>query len=349
MNIALGTLVIMSTFTGNQQSIKKGKKTFWGKLKSLISPYTCLLLFFLLIFTAYCCLADEKLGKPKEKVLDETKAEDAAIAEPIIIWFHTADKDPNILRIALSGGIFTHVLFEGMHIDDVRSYRFNLKVREVLRICRSAKVKVIWGRWLWPGHNLTRFTGNEIFDADYYVRQISNIKKEARQMGADYTSLDLEPYGHHAVKGLTRRSLTESEFEMITGAIDTAVKVVGQVDYVMPAALPYPRHTRFRRELYKSLQKLGRFSIAEHTYYNNESGLHCKNNIFDVFGAYCRKDPYRPKYPTVPYFAPREILERQDLWAHKKGLFIYPGEQKDLWETAIEFSKIKSIRPNKGK
>ncbi|GAH39525.1 unnamed protein product, partial [marine sediment metagenome] len=45
-------------------------------------------------------------------------------------------------------------------------------------------------------------------------------------------------------------------------------------------------------------------------------------------------------------FTPGEILKRQDLWAHKKGLFIYPGTTKnDVTATALEFSRIRTIQP----
>lgn len=99
----------------------------------------------------------------------------------------------------------------------------------------------------------------------------------------------------------------------------------------------------FTHDMYRPVQKLGKFSIAEHTYYNNSSRLHCKDNIFDVFGAYCSKDPYRPESPSSPRFTPREILERQDLWAYKKGLFIYPGVDENASEVAFEFSKISTF------
>ena len=270
-------------------------------------------------------------------------------AQPIIIWFHTVGKDPNILRIALSGGVFTHVMLSGVHYDDIPDYfsRRDCDFQELLKICKQANIKIIWNRWAWPGYNFKNFTWDDIFNPAYYAKQIRHIKKEARQIGAHFTCLDFEPYGKSLVKPLRIGNMPEKEYSQLTQAVETAVEQVGQVDYIMPAAYPYPYFTRFERDMYRPLQKLGKLSIAEHTYYNNPAYFHYPDNTFDVFGAYCRKDPNNLGVPSCPYFTPREILERQDLWKHKKGLFIYPGEGKNALETALEFSKIRRLRPKR--
>lgn len=270
-------------------------------------------------------------------------------AQPVIIWYHNVSKDPHILRVALSGGVFTHVMLSAVHYDDIPDYfsRSDCEFQELLKICKQANVKIIWNRWAWPGYNFKNFTWDDIFNPAYYVKEIRHIKKEAQQIGAHFTCLDFEPYGKSLVRPLRRRNMTEKEYSQLIQAVEIAVKEAGQIDYIMPAAFPYPRHTRFERDMYRPVQKLGKFSIAEHTYYNHPGRLHCKDNIFDVFGAYCSKDPYRSESPNSPYFTPREILERQDLWAHKKGLFIYPGGGKNALETALEFSKIRRLRPKR--
>lgn len=261
-------------------------------------------------------------------------------AQPVIIWYHTVDKDPEILRLALSGGVFTHVMLSTMHrYDRDLKYHFDHTcLRELRTICHEADVKVIWQRWAWPGYGLKNFRWNDIFDPNYYIEEIRNIRKEAQQIGAHFTCLDFEPYAKSLVRPLRGRSMTEKEYSQLIQAVEIAVKQAGQIDYVMPAAFPYPRHTSFTRDMYRPVQKLGKFSIAEHTYYNNPSRLHCKDNIFDVFGAYC---DVNPDYSVPsPRFTPREILKRQDLWANKKGLFIYPGSRKNRSELAIEFARL---------
>lgn len=264
-------------------------------------------------------------------------------AQPVIIWYHTVGKDPDTLRIALSSGVFTHVMLSAMHrYDRDLKYHFDHTcLRELRTICYEAGVKVIWERWAWPGYGLKYFRWNDIFDPNYYVEEIRNIRKEAQQIGAHFTCLDFEPYGKSPVEVLRKRNMTEMEYSLLAQAVEIAVKQVGQIDYILPAASPYPRHTHFKRDMYRPVQKLGKFSIAEHTYYNHPGRLHCKDNIFDVFGAYCKVNP---DYSVpAPCFTPREILERKDLWADKKGLFIYPGTLKNTLEVAVEFSKIKNF------
>jgi len=270
-------------------------------------------------------------------------------AQPIIIWFHTVNKDPNILRIALSGGVFTHVMLLGLHYDDIPDYfsRSDCYFQELLNTCRQANVKIIWCRSAWPSYNFKNFTLDDIFNPAYYIEQIARIREEVQQIGAHFTCLDFEPYGKSLVRPLRIGNMPEKEYSQLAQAVEAAVEQAGQVDYIMPAPYPYLTYTRFERDMYNQLQKLGKLSIAEHTYYNNPAYYHCANNIFDVFGAYCRKEPNNPRVPSCPYFTPREILERQDLWAHKKGLFIYPGEGENALETALEFSKIRRLRPKR--
>ena len=62
-----------------------------------------------------------------------------------------------------------------------------------------------------------------------------------------------------------------------------------------------------------------------------------------MFGAYVGVTKENKKHPHLPLFTPREILERQDLWAHKKGLFVWAGG--DPHGVALEFSRIRAIQP----
>jgi hypothetical protein len=299
----------------------------------------------LLTISASCVAQAKQSDSNSEDRQDPNKTDltTAIPAQPVIIWYYCADEDPGTLRIALSSGIFTHVMLSAMHRydRDLKYYFDHTNFRELRTICYEAGVKVIWERWAWPGHRLKNFRWNDIFDPNYYVEEIWNIRKEAQQIGADFTCFDFEPYGKSPVEIFRQRNMTEMEYLLLVQAVEAAVKQVGQVNYVMPAAFPYPRHTSFKRDMYRPLQKLGRFSIAAHTRYNSPSRLYCKDNIFDVFGAYCKVNP---DYSVpAPCFTPREILERKDLWADKKGLFIYPGIRTNVLDVAIEFSKIKGF------
>ena len=297
---------------------------------------------------SYSSKESNPISLHQQKANDPNGSSPATASQPIIIWYYTLHhENPEILRTVLSNGIFTHVMLSGIHKDDIPDYskRPIYKFQEALKICKEAGVKIIWKRWLWPGYNFSNFTEDSVFDPNYYAKQINQIRYETKKIGADYSALDCEPYGKSSLTPMRKRTLRRSEFEKMTDAVNKAIETKGQVDFVLPAAFPYPRHARSFMHFYRPLEKLGKLTIAEHTYYNNPSRLNCENNVFDVFGAYCKKNPFRSESPTAPCFSPREILKRQDLWAHKKGLFIYPGNVRDSLELAIEFSKIKLVKP----
>lgn len=336
-----GNVVIMKTMD-NGNNIKgefRDMRPALEKYYQSNNPLRFLLLFsVLLIIFCGLCSADQKNAEPN-------KVEEKHSVEPMIIWYQVATKDPAILRRVLSSGIFTHVMLGGMHAFDLPDYSSDKNFREQILACKEAGVKIIWRRWLWPGYNFRGFTIDSIYDPKYYIAQIQAIKKESGLIGADYTAFDAEPYGKTPVKKLRKRNLTQAEYDLLEKAILEATEQAGKVDFVLPAHYPYPRHTSFTRDLYRPFDKFGKLTIAEHTYFDNASRLHCKDNEYDIFGAYCMIKALRPGSPTAPYFTPRGILQRRDLWGNKKGLFIYTFPETETWKIALEFSKIKNPYP----
>jgi hypothetical protein len=275
----------------------------------------------------------------------DTKSIPAEVPEaPMIIWFQDIETGPEALELAMSGGIFSHVMLEGVNQLDRANYFTKRKFRQALEVLRKHKnVKVIWCRWLFPGHKLDKFKFEDIFDPQYYVRQIRQIKEEAKIIGADFVAFDSEPYANCPLQILPHRKLLEPRFNILRDAIKTAVKTEGQVDYIMPA--DFQLKGRYRH-LYSATFVLGKTVIAEHTYRDVPRMREDKRRPYDIFGAYVSIKKEDPQKTTMPYFTPREILERQNLWAHKKGLFIFPGIGiKNITAVAREFSKIKYIQP----
>jgi hypothetical protein len=285
--------------------------------------------------------AKNNSGDPNKVVTNKASLESPS--RPFIIWYHTIETGPEILRLAISSGIFSHVMLRGLHEFDrpIEVILNNPNFTKCLKYCRERNVEVIWARWLYPGYKFKGFSFKDAFDSQYYIRRIQQIRKEARLMGIDLVAFDAEPYGHSQLNRLKpdkQINLSEAEFEALNDAVKTATNVAGQVDFVLPSGAMTHRH------LYNATHHIGKFAISEYTYYDNPWRLKVKVP-YDVFGAYVSVKKENKKHPDLPYFTPREILEKQKLWSHKKGLFIYPGMPKESGAVALEFSKIKTVKP----
>jgi len=310
------------------------------------NPFPGLIVFFgfcLCLFLNHNCEGNYK-GDPNY-FLKDVKPSDVPL-KPIIIWFHWVETDPEILRVALSSGIFSHVTLEGLHEWDRPNYPNNANVKKLVALCKKEGVKLIWTRWLWPGYKLRGFTFKDACDIKYYTQRIRNIKQEAKLIGADFVAFDAEPYARNPMKPMKtgRLKLSEAEFDVLNNAVQRAIKIEGQVDFIYPAGRIGKHH------LYSATYALGKTVIGTHA--NRDIPWRRRlNRPYDIFGAYVnikKNDPNCPDGPG-PYFTAREILERQELWVHKKGLWIYPGTAgRDIERVAAvarEFSRIKHIEP----
>ncbi|MBN2455220.1 MAG: hypothetical protein JXB29_01580 [Sedimentisphaerales bacterium] len=264
---------------------------------------------------------------------------------PMIIWFQDIETGPEALDLAISSGLFSHVLLEGVNYLDRQNYYTVPKFRQSLEVLRKHKdVKIIWCRWLYPGHKLDNFKFEDAFDANYYVRQIRRIREEAKLMGADFVAFDVEPYVKCPLLALPNRRIPEAKSNAIRDAIRTAVQSEGKVDFVLPA--PFICQASLKH-LYEATSEIGEDAIAEHTYRDVPKMRNDKRRPYDIFGAFVSVTKTDPNNPDTPFFTPREILERQELWSHKKGLLIFTGLYDNSISVAREFSKIGSVRPVK--
>lgn len=264
------------------------------------------------------------------------------LSPPMIIWWGRMDDPHQTLRLALSSGVFSHVMLVCVHRYAGRDLRYRKNIQKALALCKQKGVTPIWTRWLYPGSELKGFTYEDAFSSEYYITQIQNIRAEAKQRGISLVAFDAEPYANLQLEGITRRRLSDEEMSSLNKAIEIAIKAAGKVDFVLPSSGELNKH------FYNFTRHLGELTISEYTYYDYPPA-HTpkirKERPFDIFGAYVgitKENKYKPK---LPLFTPREILARQDLWAHKKGVFVYPGGRKEAALVALEFSKIKTVYP----
>lgn len=260
--------------------------------------------------------------------------------KPVIIWFHNlAVKKPSTLEKAISNGIVSHALMLFLHpLDAPLDHRAMVKVRRAVGVCRKYKTEVIWARTLWPTYKVEGIKKSVFFDPNYYAQAIRQIKAEASLIGVQLTAIDTEPYGYFPFKYEFRKPWNVEDFNAVVRAVSQAIRKENRVDFVFPSAVST------KKRLYNALAELGKLKIAEHTYYDIPAIIKDKKIPYDIMGVYLNVTKHNDKHPTAPYFTPREILERQDLWAHKKGLFIYPDDE-NIEKVAEMLSKISDIQP----
>lgn len=257
--------------------------------------------------------------------------------KPMVIWFHNAGSTkPASLRKVLSCGVITHVLILYLHPSDAPLNR-QPNVVDAVRICRDAGVSVIWFRTLWPTYNVSGFTKERLYDESYYADLIRKIREEARNLQVEFVGIDTEPYGYFPFKEELRKTLRKDDFDKMRNAVSLAVEKEGAVDFVMPAGM-------LKKQMFDAVVELGKLKIAEFTYYDAPWKVNDPNTPFDIFGAYISVSKNNKVAPRYPFFTAQEILERQKLWSHKKGIMLYPKED-EVEALTKQISKIKVIVP----
>jgi len=281
------------------------------------------------------CTGDERSVAPNQT----TKKEQA---KPIVIWFYTIHRDkPIALETALSSGLISHVMMKFTHRKD-RNWKKSENAHLALALIRKYKAKLIWARSVWPYYNIADSSSEDLFDPDYYFQEIQALRAEARGQKADFVALDTEPYGYTPMKKYLRGydKLTGRQREQLSRVIEQVTKAAGKVDFVLPAGSLASTHP------YNILAGLGRYRIAENTYYNNEKNIKAIKYPYEIFGAYLNTVRENPDYPKSPFFTVRDVFEKSHLWSAKKGLFLYPKENKAL-EVARELAAYAKTLPQK--
>jgi hypothetical protein len=187
-------------------------------------------------------------------------------------------------------------------------------------------VKVIWSRSIWPNHIIDDVRLSDYFDPDYYINEIKILRKETEKLGADYTSLDMEPYAYCPMQKLWRNrfSLSPQQERLLTDAMDKVFAAVGQVDFIYPGGYVRSKHPA------NVFARLGKIRISTDTYYDNPDRLKLIKYPYDIFGLDVDTQRYNKHMPQLPFYLVSDIFERSELWSHKKGVFIYPNEHRAL-------------------
>ena len=264
--------------------------------------------------------------------------------KPQIIWFHNAaEHTSNIsLKTALSSGLISHVMIFCMHEKDMLEIPSH--VEEAIELVKKSGAKLIWSRSAWPWYKVENTKVGEIFSAQYYIYLIASLKKEANDIGADYCALDFEPYANSILKPYLRSrdriQLNKSQKFELQKALAETVKVIGKVDYVLPAASLDQNHP------YNLFASLGDNLISEHTYYDDPEQIKKIKYPYQIFGAYLNHTKENKNSLTKPYFLANEIFEKSNLWSQKKGVLIYTSSKQSLQvaKDLVRYSKTLPVR-----
>jgi hypothetical protein len=273
---------------------------------------------------AASCKADE-VKDPNASSQSGTRADPNR--KPIIIWHYHSIRDPiESLNLALSSGLITHVSIGGtLHRKDL-DYKKNAKALEAIKIAKSFGAEVIWVRPLWPLYSVEESSPEDLFDPDYYIREITILRDEKKAVGADFVALDQEAYGNTPLKKYLRgrNPLTESQRKRLENVIEQVIKTTGKVDFVLPAGIVFPL------EPANILSRLGMNRISETTYYDNAALRARIQYPYEIFGVYLNTVKENKDIPNLPLYLVSEIFENPQLWSDKKGLFLFPKEYNAL-------------------
>jgi len=245
-----------------------------------------------------------------------------AKTKPIVIWFHSYYYSDESLKTALSSGLITHVMLQHMHRAD-SDWKTNAPVRKAIEVMKKSDAKLIWSRNLWPYYNNENIKLSDFFDPSYYIQEINALRAEAKEMGADFVSLDNEPYGKSIMAYYlkSRRKPTVREREKLKAAVKQAVATVGKIDFTMHAGA-------IGRPSFAILAQLAQNRICEQTYWFDKERYKKIKYSYEIFGAYVNTTRKRPEKPHAPYFVVSDVFERSHLWSDKKGVFLYTTREK---------------------
>ncbi len=286
------------------------------------------------------CSASDSDDKAKVQSHDVESA--PSVTKPMIIWFHSgASNSPESLKLALSSGLITHVILLYMHRADA-DWKANTAVQKAIEIVKKSDAKLIWSRDLWPYYANAGIKLSDLFDPNYYIKEIRALRAEAKEIGAGFVSLDNEAYANsrmkHYLKG--RRKLSHEDLDKLRAAIDKTVATVGKVDFTMHAGWS-------SRPCVAILAQLGRNRICEETYWLDEERYKAIKYPYEIFGVYVNTVRKRPGKPNAPYFLVSDIFERAWLWSDTKGLFLFT-DSKNAMAVAKELLAYANNLPRKG-
>lgn len=293
-----------------------------GRIYCRIGFLTLIVALVFAVWTTSC-----KSDKTKDPNKSASNSETVKEKEkPIIIWFHNGVTDsPKALKLALSSNLITHVMIKYMHRADA-DWEKKLEVRRAIEIVKNSDAQLIWCRNMWTYYNNKNAKKEDLFDPNYYIKEILALRAEASKMGADSVAFDLEAYGNSPMCAYMKGDVTLSgeDLQGLKSVIKKVINEAGKVDFILPAGW------RGNRMPYDILAELGANRISESTYYFNYERIKKIKTPYEIFGAYVNTSRRREVNPSSPYFLASDVFENSHLWSDKKGLFLYPREKNAL-------------------
>jgi len=290
------------------------------------------------------CSGDDDTRSPaktgQEKVAGGPKE------EPIIIWHwgsYYDDLEP--LKLALSTGLVNHVTIGTIHRKD-KDFRKDLKVLKAIKIVKDSGVKLIWLRWLWPAYDVKESRAEDLFDPNFYIKEIRYLRAEANEIGADFVALDTEAYAYSPIQAYDKGEiiLKAEDLRRLKAIIKKVIDAAGKVDFIFPAG------TTGNIMPYGILSELGTNRVSEDTYYSNYEAIKKIKTPYEIFGAYLNTTRENKKHPHLPYFLVPEIFDNSYLWSDRKGLYLYPreGNAKAVAEELVKYARnLPAVRAEK--
>lgn len=308
---------------------------------NLARPIQYFLLLLVPAALIIICTGNNNAEAPDQKI--EKPCPQEPKEKPIIIWhYHSIRDTTDSLKLALSSGLITHVSIGGtLHRRDLNYWK-NPRTLQAITIVKNAGAKFIWLRLLWPIRNVESSSAEDLFDPNYYIQEIRSLRTEGMKMGADFVALDVEAYGKTPLKKylIGRNRLTKEQEQELEHVIKKVIKTVGKVDFILPIGdVPPENPTHI-------ISELGKNRISETTYYDNKELLARIKYPYEIFGVYLNTIKKNKEHPKLPLYLPREIFDRSQLWSDKKGLFIFPKENRAL-EVARELVAYSRTLPDK--
>ena len=236
-----------------------------------------------------------------------------------IIWYHNIHySDVSNLETILRSGIITHIMLASGHRFDY-NYRTSKEIKNIINTIRTNQVYIIWTKPLWPVDKIKDISGDMLYSSEFYLNEIKTIKLEAKEIGADYTCFDTEPYGRAPVKKYFKGSpQLKANNILLNDAINGATASCNCVDFILPAGSVHARSP------YQIIARLGRYKISEDTYYfYKEKKYERIKYEYDILGIYI---PFNRNLKFSRNNTIGEIILRGLSISKNIGILLYPKE-----------------------
>jgi hypothetical protein len=256
---------------------------------------------------------------------------------PMVLWVHNIYTDSlDALETALSSGLVTHVIMKRLHRYDCVLYQYakaEPMVPRVIEICHQRNIPVVLARNLWPSWRFRDVRENTLYQADYYIQEIKQLRQEADELGVRFVALDTEPYGDSPLKNVIKeRRYSVRDLNLLDTAIQKVIATCGKIDFVFPAGSNLVDHP------YNIMAKMGRYRICEHTYYDDMTIHRNVKYPYEIVGVFIDTLKTNTIHSHLPLFLVDEIFDRAEIWVDTDGVFLWK-ESRDREDHAFQLGR----------